>query len=45
MSAAIPFVSDDGGPHAAGFRGRAGDCVTRALPKVACGNEDNPLPG
>lgn len=25
------FVVDDGGRAAAGFRGRAGDCVTRAL--------------
>jgi len=27
----LPFVADDGGRAAAGFRGSAGDCVTRAL--------------
>lgn len=27
----IPFVEDDGGRRAAGFRGDAGDCVTRAI--------------
>lgn len=28
---AIPFVRDDGGRAAAGLRGDAGDCVTRAI--------------
>jgi len=27
----IKFIFDDGGRAAAGFRGRAGDCVTRAI--------------
>lgn len=27
----IPFIRDDGGRAAAGFRGSAGDCVTRAI--------------
>lgn len=27
----IGFVETDGGRHAAGFRGEAGDCVTRAI--------------
>lgn len=27
----IPFVADDGGREAAGFKGEAGDCVTRAI--------------
>ena len=27
----IPFVEDDGGRAEAGFRGEAGDCVTRAI--------------
>lgn len=27
----MPFVIDDGGRAAAGFKGRAGDCVTRAI--------------
>lgn len=27
----MPFVNDDGGRAAAGFKGRAGDCVTRAV--------------
>jgi hypothetical protein len=30
MSAAIPWTFDDGGRKAAGFEGRAGDCVVRA---------------
>lgn len=28
---ALPFVHDDGGRAAAGFKGDAGDCVTRAI--------------
>jgi hypothetical protein len=28
---ALPFVYDDGGRSAAGFKGRAGDCVTRSI--------------
>lgn len=28
---ALPFERDDGGRAAAGFRGEAGDCVTRAI--------------
>lgn len=31
MSGAPPFVYDDGGRAAAGFRGKTGDCVTRAI--------------
>lgn len=27
----LPFCEDDGGRAAAGYRGRAGDCVTRAV--------------
>lgn len=27
----MPFVKDDGGREAAGFKGRAGDCVARAV--------------
>lgn len=27
----LPFVADDGGRAAAGFRGESGDCVTRAI--------------
>ena len=27
----MPFVFDDGGRQAAGFKGRAGDCVARAI--------------
>jgi hypothetical protein len=27
----MPFVYDDGGRRAAGYRGDAGDCVVRAL--------------
>jgi hypothetical protein len=30
-SVGLPFLYDDGGRHAAGFRGRAGDCVCRAI--------------
>ena len=29
--AAMPWVFDDGGRAAAGYKGRAGDCVTRAI--------------
>ena len=28
---ALPFIEDDGGRIAAGFKGEAGDCVTRAI--------------
>lgn len=31
MPEALPFVQDDGGREAAGFRGSTGDCVTRAI--------------
>lgn len=31
VSTAIAFVEDDGGRAAAGYRGWAGDCVTRAI--------------
>ena len=31
MATHMPFVQDDGGRAAAGFTGRAGDCVTRAI--------------
>ena len=31
MSQGLPFVHDDGGRAAAGFKGEARDCVTRAI--------------
>lgn len=33
----MTFVYDDGGRSAAGFKGKTGDCVTRAI-AIATGN-------
>lgn len=33
---ALDFIADDGGRAAAGYRGRAGDCVTRSIAIALC---------
>ena len=38
MTRPLPFQFDDGGRFAAGYRGRTGDCVTRAL-AIATGED------